>query len=75
MYDYQGGYEILVGQTAGGPVNDLFDQWRREQAEFDDVVDQMLREIVNTKFGVQWCLASEGALEYVELVSVEEITR
>ena len=75
MYDDQDGYEVIVGQTAGGPVNDLFDQWRREQAEFDDVVDQMLREIVNTKFGVQWCLATDGTLDYIELVDVEEITR
>ena len=75
MYDDQNGYEVIVGQTAGGPVNDLFEKWRGEQAAFEDIVDQMLREVVNTKFGIQWCITNDGPLECLELVGVEKITR
>lgn len=75
MYDDNDGYDVIVGQTAGGHVNDLFEQWRADQVEFEEVVGRMLREVTNTKFGIQWCITNDGPLECLELVNVEEITR
>ena len=75
MFNDQDGYDVIIGQTAGGHVNDLFERYRKEQPSFKDVVDEMMREIVNTKFGIQWCISNDGCLDYIELVEVEPVSR
>ena len=73
---YQEGYDVVIGQTAGGHVNDLFSRYRNEERSFDEkVAAEMYREITDTRFGLQWCFATEAALSYAELIEVEEISR
>ena len=72
----QDSYDVVIGQTAGGRVNDLFSRYRGDGIEFSDrVASEMSRQITDTRFGIQWCFASQVALDYAELVEVEELSR
>lgn len=75
MQGTQNMYDVIIGPTAGGPVNDLFEQYRREQAPYEDVCKILAHEITGSRFGIQWCLASEGALDYIELMDIESLGR
>ena len=75
MNGSQSDYDVIIGETAGGPVNDLFERYRRENPPFEAVKDEMLRLITNTRFGTQWCLATPAALSCINLVNKEPINR
>lgn len=75
MYGEDLGYDLVIGQTAGGHASDLFERFRRDGERFDVIEQEMLREVQNTTFGVQWCFSTPGAIDLLELVSIEKIER
>lgn len=68
-------YDIIIGPTAGGAVNDIFEAARRNNTPFEEIKGQMAREITGTKFGWQWCIVNEDVLAHMTLLDKEHITR
>ena len=68
-------YDIVIGPTAGGSVNVLFNEYRKTRPSFQEVSNIMKREITQTKFGIQWCLLTDHSLKYFDLVDKEYLSR
>lgn len=75
MYNDYNNFDIIIGPTAGGAVNNLFEQWRQENILFEHALDDILKKCTYTKFGFQWCFTNSNCIDFVELVDVEKITR
>lgn len=68
-------YDIIIGPTAGGPVNDMFEDARRHNIPYEDMKSKMEREITDTKFGHQWCITNPEVMDYIVKIDEEYITR
>lgn len=68
-------YDIVIGPTAGGIVNDMFEAARCNNTPYEDIRDEMEREITNTKFGYQWCITNPAVMDYIVKTDEEHITR
>lgn len=65
----------VVGPTAGHKVNSLFRSYRRDATPFPECVEELRRGIVTDKFGMQWCLRTQGLINGLVLVDKERISR
>lgn len=68
-------YDVVIGPTAGGSVNDIFEAARRSNTPYEDIRDLMAREITDTRFGYQWCITNPDVMDYIVKVDEEHITR
>lgn len=66
---------VIVGPTAGHRVNELFRSYRRLGVPFADCVDELGDGIVTDRFGIQWCLRTQEAIDGLRLVDKEMVER
>ena len=68
-------YDVIIGPTAGGNINALFDEIRKRDLSYQKSRNNIYREASNTSMGIQWCMTGNLPVGFLELVEVEDVYR